>query len=130
MQKEEKSTESVLVLSMNAHSLLEQHYEEFLNELAKHVDQEFMEQDEKNWRPFFILVQGGILFGDENMDMSHEEIENREDDLWVVAKSLIEKYHYPSLEVLEGKEDTYTKVFLNSIYSGQKNSGVKIEIQL
>lgn len=78
----------------------------------------------------FILVQGGILFGDENMDMSHEEIENREDELWVVAKSLIEKYHYPSLEVLEGKEDTYTKVFLNSIYSGQKNSGVKIDIQL
>ena len=78
----------------------------------------------------FILVQCGILFGDENMDMSHEEIENREDDLWVVAKSLIEKYHYPSLEVLEGKEDTYTKVFFNSIYSGQKNSGVKIDIQL
>ena len=46
--KEEKSTESLLGLSMNAHSLLEQHYEEFLNELAKHVDQEFMEQDEKN----------------------------------------------------------------------------------
>lgn len=48
MLKEEKSTESVLGLSMNAHSLLEQHYEEFLNELAKHVDREFMEQDEKN----------------------------------------------------------------------------------
>ena len=46
--KRRKSTESVLGLSMNAHSLLEQHYEEFLNELAKHVDQEFLEQDEKN----------------------------------------------------------------------------------
>ena len=127
MLKEEKSSESVLDLSMNAHSSFEQLYGELLNEFEK-VYSKFLEQKEKELKAILVLIQGGMLFGKENPDMPHEEIENRKGELWPFAKSLIENYYCPGLEVVEGKEEAYTKILLDSIYIGQKDTSVKIDI--
>ena len=128
MLKEEKSTECVLDLSMNAHSSFEKLYGALLNELAEKVDPKFLEQHEKELKATLILIQGGILFGKENPDMSHDEIESRKAEFWPFAHSLIEKY-FCSMEDDEGKEEAYTKILLDSIYCGQKNISLKIDFK-